>query len=347
MVGSDHPENIDHYTLVRCYQRIAEKFPKSMIVLGLLPRVVRRAGPREALWQGLIKKNYGCSHFLVADDHGDPWAGTSANARFYPLHAAQELVREHEKEIGIQAVSLQKMFYVEERAQYLPVAATTPEMGCREISTDELKRRLENDLEIPDWFTYREVLAELRQAFPPRFRQGITIFITGLSGSGKSTLAKILMIKFLEMRTRPVTLLDGDIVRRNLSSELTFSTEHRNLNITRIGFVASEITKNGGIAICAPIAPYEESRQANRRLISRYGGYIEIYMATPREVCEQRDRKGLYAKARAGEIAAFTGVSAPYHPPAKAEIVIDTSNISPAEAAQEVLLYLGEQGYVR
>jgi sulfate adenylyltransferase len=347
MVGSDHPENIDHYTLVRCYQRLIEKFPRNMVILGLLPKVVRRAGPREALWQAIIKKNYGCSHFPVAEDHADPWAGAADGLLFYKRHAARELVGDHEKEIGIRMVPLDKMFYVEARTQYLPAAEITPEMGLRDISAEELARRLENDLEIPGWFTYPEVLTELRHAFPPRHRQGFTIFITGLSGSGKSTLAKVLMIKFLEMRTRPVTLLDGDIVRRNLSSELSFSAEHRNLNITRIGFVASEITKNGGIAICAPIAPHEEARQANRRLIGKYGGYIEVYMATPRDVCEQRDRKGLYAKARAGMITAFTGVSAPYTPPANAEVVIDTSHVSPAEAAQEVLLYLEEQGYIR
>jgi sulfate adenylyltransferase len=186
----------------------------------------------------------------------------------------------------------------------------------------------------------------LKRTYPPRSKQGFTIFITGYSGSGKSTLARVLLIKFLEMRTRPVTLLDGDIVRKNLSSELTFSREHRNLNITRIGFVASEITKNGGIALCAPIAPYEESRQANRELISRCGGYIEVYMATPLEVCEQRDRKGLYAKARAGKVPGFTGVSDPYIPPAHPELTIDTTTMTPAEAAQEVLLYLEEQGYL-
>jgi len=199
----------------------------------------------------------------------------------------------------------------------------------------------------PGWFSYPEVVAELKRAYPPRAKQGFTIFISGLSGSGKSTLARVLLIKFLEMRARPVTLLDGDIVRKNLSSERNFSHEHRNLNIIRIGFVASEITKNGGIAICAPIAPYEESRQANRELISKCGGYIEVYMATPLEVCEQRDRKGLYAKARAGKVQGFTGVSDPYVPPANPELTIDTTTMTPAEAAQEVLLYLEEQGYLR
>ena len=347
VAGLDHPGNLDHYTHVRCYQEIIKQFPKNMISLGLLPLASRRAGPREALWQAIIKRNYGCSHFLVAQDHSDPFANQLDRKNFYADGEAQKLVKEHEDETGIKMVAEQKMVYVEDQAQYLPLKEVQDNMEVKNISSSELQRRLENGLEIPAWFSYPEVVAELRRAFPPRSKQGFTIFITGFSGSGKSTLAKVLMVKFLEMRDRPVTLLDGDIVRRNLSSELTFSKEHRNLNITRIGFVASEITKNGGIALCAPIAPYEASRQANRTLISKCGGYIEVYMATPLEVCEQRDRKGLYAKARAGKIPTFTGVSDPYTPPSNPEITIDTSELTPAEAAQEVLLYLEEQGYLR
>jgi sulfate adenylyltransferase len=191
------------------------------------------------------------------------------------------------------------------------------------------------------------VVNELRYAFPPRHKQGFTLFLTGLSGAGKSTLAKVLRKKFLEMRDRPVTLLDGDVVRRNLSSELDFSREHRELNVRRIGFVASEITKNGGIAICAPIAPFEDSRQYNRELISRYGGYIEVFMSTPLDVCENRDRKGLYAKARQGIIKGVTGIDDPYQPPRDPELTIDTSTLSPVEGAQMVLLFLEEQGYIK
>lgn len=340
--------NLDHYTHIRCYQQIAQKFPRSMVLVGLLPLAERLAGPREALWQAIIKGNYGCSHFIVADDHGDPFASLEgSHPLFYEKHAAQDLVGQFAEETGVAMVKAEKMVYVEERAQYLPAREVDSTLRIKEISSGELKRRLEYDLDIPEWFSYPEVVAELKHTYPPRSRQGFTIFITGLSGSGKSTLARVLLIKFLEMRTRPVTLLDGDIVRKNLSSELTFSKEHRNLNITRIGFVASEITKNGGIAICAPIAPYEESRQANRDLISRCGGYIEVYMATPLEVCEQRDRKGLYARARAGKVQGFTGVTDPYIPPARPELTINTTSMTPAEAAQEVLLYLEEQGYLR
>jgi len=347
VAGLDHPGNLDHYTHVRCYQEIITKFPHNMIALGLLPLASRQAGPREALWQAIIKKNYGCSHFLVAEDHGDPFASKLDKQNFYPPHAAQQLVKKFEDETGIMMVAEEKMVYVEDQAQYIPQTQVSSDMVVKTISSGELQRRLEKGLDIPAWYSYPEVVTELRYAFPPRDKQGFTIFITGLSGAGKSTLAKVLMVKFLELRDRPVTLLDGDIVRRNLSSELTFTKEHRNLNITRIGFVASEITKNGGIALCAPIAPYEESGQTNRELISKYGGYIEVYMATPLEVCEQRDRKGLYAKAREGRIQTFTGVSDPYTTPENAEITIDTSEMTPAEAAQEVMLYLEEQGYLK
>ncbi len=347
VVGLDHPGNIDHYTHVRCYEEIVKKFPHNMAMLSLIAMAYRWAGPREALWQAIIKKNFGCSHFLVAAGHGDPFACQAGRPLFYPAHAAQELVRKYESETGILMVPQREMVYVEDKAHYLLKEEAGPAMQIKGISSQELKDRLEQNLPIPEWFSYPEVVTELKRAFPPRAKQGFTVFITGLSGSGKSTLAKVLMVKFMEMRDRPVTLLDGDIVRKNLSSELNFSKEHRNLNITRIGFVASEITKNGGIALCAPIAPYEESRQANRELISRYGGYVEVYCSTPLEVCEQRDRKGLYAKARAGKVQGVTGVSDPYIPPANPELTIDTSAITPAEGAQEILLYLAEQGYIQ
>ena len=347
VVGLEHPGHLDHYTHVRCYEEIVKHFPRSMSMLSLLPLAERWAGPREALWHAIIKKNFGCSHFLVADNHGDPFGHEEKSELYYPRHAAQETVRQFEAETEIVMVPLREMVYVENKGQYVLAEKATEGMEIKTISSVELKRRLENDLEVPGWFSYPEVVAELKWAFPPRAKQGFTIFLTGFSGSGKSTIAKVLMVKFMELRDRPVTLLDGDIVRHNLSSELTFSKEHRNLNITRIGFVASEITKNGGIALCAPIAPYEESRQRNRQLISKYGGYIEVHVATPLEVCEQRDRKGLYAKARAGKVKGVTGVSDPYNDPVNPELRIDTTDISPAEAAQEILLHLEEQGYLR
>ncbi|MFW6324820.1 MAG: bifunctional sulfate adenylyltransferase/adenylylsulfate kinase, partial [Desulfovibrionales bacterium] len=273
IVGIPRPGDLDHFTMIRCYEQFLSQFPKNMISMGLLPLAVRRAGPREALWQALVRRNYGCSHFMVADDHADPFAGNNQNGEsFYPPGAAQEFVRIHEKETGIRMVPLKRMVYVEDRAQYLPVDEISENMLVKEISSAEIKRRLEFGLDIPEWFSFPEVVEELRKSHPPRHKQGFTLFVTGLSGAGKSTLAKVLHMKFLERRERPVTLLDGDIVRKYLSSELGFSRDHRELNITRIGFVASEITKNRGIAICAPIAPYEESRQANRELITQYGG---------------------------------------------------------------------------
>ena len=347
MVGLDHPGDVNYYTQVWCYLEIVKKYPRNMISLGLIPLATRKAGPREALWQAVIRKNYGCSHFMVETDHGDPFNGNDSDERFYKPYLAQELVQEYESETGVTMVPLKKMVYVEDKAEYIPYDEIEPDMKVKEISSNELRRRLELGLHIPEWFSYPEIVTELSYAYPPRSKQGFTIFFTGLSGSGKSTVAKVLVTKFMEMRDRPVTLLDGDIVRRNLSRELGFSKEHRNLNITRIGFVASEITKNRGIAICAPIAPYNESRRQNRELISRYGGYIEVHVATPLEVCEQRDRKGIYAKARAGIMKGVTGIDDPYEAPVNPEVVLDTSELTPEEAAQEVLLYLEENGFIK
>ncbi len=345
VVGVRHSGDLDPYALVRAYQAFVRQFPRNTICLGLLPLYQRKAGPREALHQALVWRNYGCTHFLVTADHADPFS--EGESLFYPRGAAQELVRAHEAETGILMVPMRDMVYVEERGEYLPQDEVEPGMNVRTISSVELKRRLEHGLDIPSWFSFPDVVEELRRAHPPRSKQGFTVFLTGLSGAGKSTVAKVLLARFLEMRDRPVTLLDGDIVRRNLSSELNFSKEHRELNVRRIGFVASEITKNGGIAICAPIAPYPEARTYNRELISLYGGFVEVYMNTPLTVCEQRDRKGLYAKARAGIIKGVTGIDDPYIAPESPEVTIDTTQMAPQEAAQTILLYLEEQGYIR
>jgi len=343
-VGVQHNGDLDQYALIRAYQAFVRQFPRNTICLGLLPLYQRKAGPREALLQALVWRNYGCTHFLVAGDHADPFC--EGERLFYPQDAAQELIRAHEAETGIAMVPMRGMVYVEERGEYLPEDEVESGMSVRSISSLELKRRLEHGLDIPTWFSFPDVVEELRRAHPPRSRQGFTVFLTGLSGAGKSTVAKVLLARFLEMRDRPVTLLDGDIVRRNLSSELNFSKEHRELNVRRIGFVAGEITKNGGIAICAPIAPYPEARGHNRELISAYGGFVEVYMNTPLSVCEQRDRKGLYAKARAGIIKGVTGIDDPYIPPTNPEVTIDTTQMTPQEAAQMILLYLEEQGYL-
>ncbi|MBE0584047.1 MAG: adenylyl-sulfate kinase, partial [Desulfofustis sp.] len=346
VVGLDHPGDVDFFTHIRCYQVFTSKFPPNMIMLGLSPFASRRAGPREALLQAIMRRNFGCTHFMVAEDHADPFANHNGTAKlFYEKGAAQELVARYAETTGIAMVPQQEYGYDEESGTYFPLHSQEA-AAKRKVTSAELQARIIRGEELPDWFVWPDMLAELQWAFPPKERQGFTIFLTGLSGSGKSTIAKVLLVKFMELRDRPVTLLDGDIVRKNLSSELNYSREHRDLNVTRIGFVASEITKNGGIAICAPIAPYEESRQVNRSLISRYGGYIEIHVSTPLEICEQRDRKGLYAKARAGRIKGVTGITDPYHPPVSPELRIDTSKVTPLEAAQEIMLYLQQQGYV-
>lgn len=336
---------MNHFSMVKCHKEFMKSFPQNMAMLNLLPLTTRTAGPKQALWEAIIHKNYGCTHYLVGSEHADPFAGSGKP--FYPAGSAQELVKEFEDEIEIKSLPLKRMVYVEEKAQYVPAEKVSKKEKTRSLPPEELKRRLEYDLEIPEWFTFPEVAEELRRAYPPRHKQGFTLFFTGLSGAGKSTVAKALFVKFMEMSGRPVTLLDGDVVRRNLSSELSFSREHRNLNVTRIGYVASEITKNGGVAICAPIAPYEESRREVRKLVGKFGGFVEIYMATPLSVCEQRDRKGMYAKARAGLMKGVTGIDDPYIAPVNPELVIDTTSKSPTEAAQEVMLFLAEQSYIR
>ena len=346
VVGMTKPGDIDHYVRVRCYIEISKKYPPNIMTMSLLPLAMRMAGPREGLWHGIIRRNYGCTHFIVGRDHAGPGSDSSGNL-FYGEYDAQNMFKEYQDEIGIKMIPFKKMVYVEDKAQYYPINEVPEGARTADISGTELRRRLAEGLEIPQWFSYSEVVQELRKSFPSKEKQGITIFFTGLSGAGKSTIANVLLVKLLEMGGRPITLLDGDIVRKNLSSELGFSKEHRDLNVRRIGYVASEITKNRGIAICAPIAPYKNTRNHNRELISRYGKYIEVYVATPLEECEKRDRKGLYAKARAGIIKGFTGINDPYEEPESPEIRIDTTDLSPDESAQEILLYLESNGYIK
>ena len=346
VVGMTRPGDIDHFTRVRCYEHVLGEYPEQTTTLSLLNLAMRMAGPREALWHGIIRKNYGCTHLIVGRDHASP--GNDRNGEpFYGPYDAQELFRQHEDELDITMVPFKTMVYVENKAEFMASDETQPGDHVVELSSTEFRRRLREGLEIPEWFSFPKVVDELRRAHPPKHEQGFTVFFTGLSGSGKSTVANALMIKLLEDGSRPVTLLDGDIVRKNLSSELTFSKEHRDLNIQRIGFVASEITKNRGIAICAPIAPYAHTRRQVREMISRHGGFVEVFVATPLEVCEARDRKGLYAKARAGILKGFTGIDDPYEEPEHAEIVLDTQELSPDLAAHRVLLTLEKLGYLR
>jgi sulfate adenylyltransferase len=345
VVGMTKPGDVDHYTRVRCYQALLPRYPQHTVKLALLPLAMRMAGPREALWHAIIRKNHGCSHLIVGRDHAGPGSDPSGEP-FYGPYDAQELLREHEEELGVAMVPFRMMVYVEDRDSYMPVDEAPDDARKLTLSGTELRRRLAEGLDIPEWFTYPEVAEELQKSHPPRSHQGLTVFFTGLSGAGKSTIANVLLVKFLEAGDRPVTLLDGDIVRKNLSSELGFSKEHRDINIRRIGYVASEITKNGGIAICAPIAPYNRVRREVREMIQPCGGFILVHVATSIEECEKRDRKGLYAKARAGIIKEFTGVSDPYEVPEDADLTLPTEELSPEEAAQEVILHLEREGYI-
>jgi sulfate adenylyltransferase len=318
-----------------------------MSALSLLPLAMRMAGPREALWHALINRNFGCTHFLVGPDHASPPPDSEGGRAFYGKYQAQEFLRDFADEIGIEIVTPPEYRYVPNRKSFVPEdEAVAQQLQTTSLGESELRQLLLSGKEVPEWFSYTEVIEELRRVYPPRSRQGITIFFTGLSGSGKSTLANIIYAKLVESGGRPVSLLDGDIVRQNLSSELGFSKAHRDINIRRIGFVASEITKNGGIAICAPIAPYMQTRRAVREMIEQHGAFIEIHVSTSVDVCESRDRKGLYAKARQGIIPEFTGISDPYEVPARPELRIDTGALQPSEAAQEVLLYLFKEGYL-
>ncbi|MEM7216955.1 MAG: bifunctional sulfate adenylyltransferase/adenylylsulfate kinase [Pseudomonadota bacterium] len=345
VVGLTKPGDINHFTRVRCYEHVLEQYPEQTTTLSLLNLAMRMAGPREAIWHAIIRKNYGCTHFIVGRDHAGPGNDSNGNP-FYGDYDAQELFQQHEEELDIAMVPFKMMVYVENKAQYIPADETEAEDKVLNISGTEFRRRLREGLDIPEWFSYPKVVAELRQAHPPKEKQGFTVFFTGLSGSGKSTIANALMVKLLEDGRRPVTLLDGDVVRKNLSSELTFSKEHRDLNIQRIGYVASEITKNGGIAICAPIAPYAHTRKYVRDLIEPLGGFLEVHVATTLEECERRDRKGLYKLAREGKIKEFTGISDPYETPESPELSIDTEELTPDLAAHRVVLKLEGMGFI-
>lgn len=345
VVGMTKPGDVDHFTRVRCYEAVLDQYPASTTHLSLLNLAMRMAGPREALWHAIIRRNHGLTHFIVGRDHAGP-GKNSQGQEFYGPYDAQTLVAEHQAEIGIEMVDFKQMVYVQEKAQYYPIDEVPEGATVLDISGTELRRRLREGLEIPDWFSFPQVVAELRRTSPARSKQGFTVFFTGLSGSGKSTIANALMVKLMEMGGRPVTLLDGDVVRKHLSSELGFSKEHRDINIKRIGYVASEITKNGGIAICAPIAPYTATRRAVREMVEHCGAFIEVYIATSVEECERRDRKGLYKLAREGKIKEFTGISDPYEAPTTPELRLDTENAEVDHCAHQVILKLEQMGLI-
>jgi sulfate adenylyltransferase len=345
VTGMTKPGDFDHYTRVRCYRAVTRHYPPDSFMLNLLPLSMRLSGPKDALLHTIIAKNYGCTHFVIGRDHASPGTDAGGNS-FYKRDAAQRLTEEYSREVGMTIVPFEELVYLPFEDEYRSQDRVPEGTQYISFSSSDIRERIRTGRRIPEWATFPEVVAELKKAYPSPDKQGFTVFLTGLPGAGKSTIAKVIYAAFLEMGDRPVTLLDGDIVRQNLSSQLSFSKEHRDINVRRIGFVASEITKNRGIAICAPIAPYDATRAEIRRTIETHGGFIEVHVSTPLKICEKRDRKGMYAKARAGLIKGFTGVDDPYESPESPEVIIDTTDLTPDEAAQEILLLLGQKGYI-
>ena len=343
--GMTRPGDFDHFTRMRCYQKVATHYPPNSYVLNLLPLAMRMAGPKEAILHMIIAGNFGCTHFIIGHDHASP--GSDRNGRpFYEPDRAAGIIEAAARELNLETIAFEEMVYLPFEDEYRPIGEAPENSNPISLTGTGIRKRIQAGKKVPEWATFPEVIDELQKSWPPPSGQGFTIFLTGLSGAGKSTIARILYAGFLEIGTRPVTLLDGDIVRRNLSSELNFSKEHRDINVRRIGFVASEITKNRGVAICAPIAPYERTRAGIRQSIEAYGGFIEVHVATPVEECEKRDRKGMYAKARAGILKGFTGVADPYEIPAAPEVRIDTTSLTPEESAREILLFISRKGYI-
>ena len=336
VIGISKPGDIDHFTRVKCYQHIIKHYPENSVELSLINLAMRMAGPKEALWHAIIRKNYGCNYIIIGRDHAGP--GVDAKGKpYYQPYDAQELISQYQEELEIKMVPFQEMVFATNKRNYLPLDQIKEEDQIETLSGTQFKELLKQRTEIPNWYSFPEVVHELRRRYPKLHNQGLTVFFTGLSGAGKSTLANALMYKLMEMEDRPITLLDGDIVRQHLSSELGFSKEDRDIHVKRIGYVASEITKHGGVAICAPIAPYSNTRKTVRNMIDEVGSFVEIHVSTPLSVCEERDVKGLYKRARAGKILDFTGVSDPYEEPQNPEITIDTSDISVEESSAIII----------
>lgn len=326
VVGITQQCDIDYHTRVRCYKKIMQYYPQDLAKLCLLPLSMRMAGPREALWHALIRKNYGCTHFIIGRDHAGPSSKRKDGQSFYGPYDAHQLLKRYQDEIGIEIITSQMVVYVEDIKQHMPIDKVPSNMKILDISGTEQRRRLMEGLEIPSWFSYPEIVEELRKTMLPLNKRGFCIYLVGLSGSGKTTVANMVQSKLKSLISRPITILDGDIVRKNLSKGLGFSKEDRSTNVRRIGFVASEIVKHNGIVICANIAPYKADREYNRNIIEQQGGkgsYIEVYMNVPIEICENRDIKGYYKMARDGLIKEFTGVSDPFEEPINPDIVLD------------------------
>lgn len=331
VVGMTKPDDIDYITRVKCYIEMLKRYEHPGVQLSLLPLAMRMAGPREAVWHAIIRKNYGATHFIIGRDH----AGLGPD--FYEPYAAQTLLLQHAEEIGITPVPYPAIVFDKTRQHFVTMNEIENTANIQELSGTMLRAHLKEGTTVPEWFTFPEISTILQEAYPPRSKQGVTFLLTGLSGAGKSTIAQALKAKLQETTSRTVTLLDGDILRKHLSSELGFSPSDRNTHLERVAYVASEITKHRGIAIIAAIAPYQETRKKMRALVSEQGRFIEIHVATPLDTCKARDVKGLYEKAARGEITEFTGVTAPYEIPLCPNLTLDTTHLSIAEAVDLIL----------
>lgn len=345
VVGMTKPGDVDHFTRVRIYQSLVENYyDQNKTLLSLLPLAMRMGGPREAVWHAIIRRNYGATHFIVGRDHAGP--GKDSNGiPFYGPFAAQELLSEHTAEVGVEMVPFDELVYLTDERRYVEASEVPPGASVVNISGTQVRDDfLAKGRLLPEWFTRRETAEILRQMYPPRHQQGFCVWFTGLSGAGKSTIAAILNVMLLECG-RVVSILDGDVVRTHLSKGLGFSREDRDTNILRIGFVAGEVVKAGGAVLCAAVSPYRAARNQCRNLVAE-DQFIEVYVNTPLEVCEERDAKGLYAKARRGELRGFTGVDDPYEPPVAPELTLTTVDVSPAENATRIVAYLIKRGFL-
>ena len=349
VVGLTKPGDVDHYTRVRAYRALAERYyAPGSVLLALIPLAMRMAGPREALWHALIRRNYGANHLIVGRDHAGP-GNDSSGKPFYGPYDAQEMVEAHSDETGVRAVPFQELVYLPDEDRYEEAGRVAPGAATASISgTQAREEYLNKGVRLPDWFTRPEVAEILSESYPPRRAQGVCVWFTGLSGAGKSTIADALIALLMEAGRR-VTALDGDVVRTHLSKGLGFSKEDRDTNILRIGFVASEVVRAGGVAVCAAVSPYAAARNAVRGMADPEGAgaFIEVFVNTPLEVCEARDSKGMYAKARRGEITGFTGIDDPYEAPAAPDMELETTASSPEENARLILGELRRRGFVR
>ncbi|MCP4166842.1 MAG: bifunctional sulfate adenylyltransferase/adenylylsulfate kinase [Chloroflexi bacterium] len=346
VVGMTRPGDVDHYTRVRTYRALAgQYYDQDRIVLSLLPLAMRMGGPREAVWHMLIRRNYGANHLIVGRDHAGP-GNDSQGKPFYGPYDAQELAESVSEELGVKVVPFKMLVYLPEEDRYEEIDKVDESAKTASISGTEVREKyLNNGEKLPEWFTRPEVADILADSYPPKHKQGFCVWFTGLSGSGKSTTAEILITLLLE-HGRNVTQLDGDVVRTHLSKGLGFSKEDRDINIRRIGFVAAEMVRHGGVTVCAAVSPYRATRNDVRNLVGTEN-YIEVFVDTPLDVCEERDVKGLYAKARRGEIKGFTGIDDPYEAPLNAEIVLDTVTYSPEENAHMIADHLAECGFLK